>query len=496
MSAKQVLDACWTSTLKDKAGAWSACRPEIVAGAAGTGKTFYADKKLALANCNRLVRVPIHEGFNVQNIISQYGQVVSSALADATDAVNRVGLHIDVFEQANLCRLSDFLYELLACGLMKDLTSGSACCVHASVVLCIVVELPALAALDRPFREQWPADNMKVGTQSHPMWNDISLLSLLACPCHAVIPGKAKLELESSVATAAVGLGLLNALNGDASIEAFKHAAEGMKNRNQVAGLYELRCLGQPLSEAFQKALASCDELGPIRRTAPTLDSITMGTLKAFSQAFSMRVKYLTRIADAIGAAHPDGEQPGGIWFWATSMESWDMRSRVALHTNLHIGNFWAFILRCMVLECAQAVGILGADEERILTVRPGQQVGNFRVAISHGASSDGQKTNLPPTIFGVPSSHPVFLDIDECIDPTRHDLRQLRGAVAPGLNTFRSDQLASLLRRELRSVDSVSIQIAQPARYMRNEAAAGSCWRHRRGEELFAAHLLSHKKQ
>lgn len=149
----------------------------VVAGAARSGKSQWIAAQVAAAGAGSTVlRIPVHEGFSGSVIIARYRKLVLPPHASVA-AAPPLFLHFDVYDAAaDLRSLTAFLHSLISTGILLDTVSGRATLLRTGVRHRIVIELPALCALDDTMpggpRLAWPdneSDDASVVPARHPL---------------------------------------------------------------------------------------------------------------------------------------------------------------------------------------------------------------------------------------------------------------------------------------------------------------------------------------
>jgi hypothetical protein len=144
----------------------------VVCGEARSGKSSWCDAQFGRDGCTARARWSVHESFSGAVAIESYRAAAAEATRLRRDGGGVViGIHVDVYDcPGSLPALAQLLHALLACALVHDAHTGAACALMEGATHHVIVELPALCALDAAAaphgpRAVWPA---RRGDQQHP----------------------------------------------------------------------------------------------------------------------------------------------------------------------------------------------------------------------------------------------------------------------------------------------------------------------------------------
>jgi hypothetical protein len=146
------------------------CFPlQVVMGGPGSGKSTFIRKQMERENAAAYRTLTIHEDFTPEKFIDWY-ELTSATIGPGTV----VGIYFNVTPYGNLNRLSRFLYNMVAFGLLEDEKTGRVSVLVTEIKHLVFVELPAL-----PDPRSVPRSVDEAIVQPHPYISAISVLRLL-----------------------------------------------------------------------------------------------------------------------------------------------------------------------------------------------------------------------------------------------------------------------------------------------------------------------------
>lgn len=149
----------------------------VVGGPAGSGKSFWVNRKVSRIDTSLKLTLVLHEGFTIHDVIDQIEMGF-----DNEDSL--LALHLVITTVTNLPLLNVFLHNLLFGGLIYDPKTGKSFAFMNRIKLELYVELPSLSGTDTV--SAWPGEGDTWQTKDHPFLAHLSCLQVCVFDDHFI----------------------------------------------------------------------------------------------------------------------------------------------------------------------------------------------------------------------------------------------------------------------------------------------------------------------